>query len=292
MSGINPKSKKNLGSAHQELASAVESTNPPSRVPFTKLDFQKAKIQGKKISVITAYDYTSAQLLDSAGIDCLLVGDSLGMVIQGQSDALSVTMEQMIYHSRCVRQGTKNAFVVTDLPFMTYQVSPEQALINAGQLIQSGRAQGVKLEGGIRSAAAISKITQADIPVMGHIGLTPQSIHQFGGFRVQRNEEKLINDALAVQDSGAFALVLECIPAELAKTITSRLTIPTIGIGAGPHCDGQVLVFHDLLGMFSDLKPKFVKIFAAIGEQIKQAAQLYQQEIQSGTYPDTEHSFR
>src|SRR5262249_33117967 len=206
------------------------------------------------LTMLTAYDYTMARLLDAAGVDGLLVGDSLGMVIQGHEHSLAVTLDEVIYHTRCVARGIRRSLLVSDMPFMSFQVSPQQALENAGRLLKEGGARAVKLEGGVRSAPSIEAITRADIPVMGHIGLTPQSVHRFGGFRVQRDEAKLLEDAVATEQAGAFAVVVECVPAELADKITAALKIPTIGIGAGVGCDGQILVTHDMMAVFDDLR--------------------------------------
>src|SRR5689334_4880439 len=219
---------------------------PVDARPMTVPDFQAAKARGLRLTMLTAYDYTMARLLDAAGVDGLLVGDSLGMVIQGKENSLGVTLDEIIYHTRMVARGITRSLLVADMPFMTFQVSPQQALENAGRLIKEGGAQAVKLEGGVRSAAAIGAITGADIPVMGHIGLTPQSVHRFGGFRVQRDEARLLEDALATEKAGAFALVVECVPVEVAEKITAAVRIPTIGIGAGAGCDGQILVTHDM----------------------------------------------
>ena len=264
----------------------------PNLRPVTVPDFLSARSRGAKLAVLTAYDYTSARLLDEAGVDCILVGDSLGMVIQGNPHCLTVALGEMIYHTRCVARGTKRALIVADMPFMTFQVSAEQALVNAGRLVQEGGAHAVKLEGGERSTEAIRKIVQAGIPVMGHVGMTPQSVRAFGGFRVQRDEEQILADAQAVADAGAFSVVLECIPAELAAKVTAALPIPTIGIGAGAGCDGQVLVFHDVLGMFDDLKPKFVKRYAELGAAIRDAVKRYCDDVKAGTFPGAEHGFR
>ena len=216
-----------------------------ARRPVTVPDFLDAKARGLRLTLLTAYDYTMARLLDAAGVDGLLVGDSLGMVVQGHEHPLGVTLEETIYHIRCVARGVRHSLLIGDLPFMTYQISPQQALESAGRLIKEGGAHAVKLEGGVRSAAHIAAITGADIPVMGHIGMTPQSVRRFGGFRVQRDADKIIEDALAVEKAGAFAVVMECVPVELAQKIAAALTIPTIGIGAGAACDGQILVAHD-----------------------------------------------
>src|SRR5262249_31889535 len=240
----------------------------------------------------TAYDATMARLLDAAGVDGILVGDSLGMVIQGQPDSLAVTVDEMVYHTRLVMRGVTRSLVVSDMPFMSYQVSPQQALENAGRLMKEGGAPAIKLEGGVRSAPAIAALTSADIPVVGHVGLTPQSVRRLGGFRVQRDESRLIEDALAVQEAGVFALVVECVPAKTAAKITEALKVPTIGIGAGAACDGQVLVAHDMLGLFDDFRPRFAKQFADLGPTILQAAENYCREVRAGTFPGPEHAFR
>ena len=258
--------------------------------PVTVPDFLAARAKGRRLAVLTAYDYTMARLLDAAGIDAVLVGDSLGMVVQGQPNCLTVTLDEVIYHTRLVARGVRRSLLIADMPFMSY-ASPQQALENAGRLLKEGGAQAVKLEGGVRSVAAIKAITTADIPLMGHIGLTPQSVHRFGGFRVQRDEARLLEDALAVQEAGAFSIVLECIPAEITKKITEKLHIPTIGIGAGPDCDGQVLVTHDLLGLFEDLQPRFVKRYAELGQTIRQAVAEYCDEVRTRRFPGNEHSF-
>ena len=228
----------------------------------TVATFQEAKQNQKKLTMLTAYDYSTAKLFDEAGIDSLLVGDSLGMVMLGYEDTLSVTMEDMLHHCKAVARGAKQAMVICDLPFLSYQTSVYDAVKNAGRLLQEGRAQAVKLEGGADMCPQIRAIVQASIPVMGHLGLTPQSVHAFGGFRVQGKTEdaaqKLIDDARRVEEAGAFALVLECVPAKLAQRISQMVSIPTIGIGAGAGCDGQVLVYQDMLGMYSDFTPKFV----------------------------------
>lgn len=260
--------------------------------PVTVPDFRSAKARGLKLVVLTAYDYTSARLADDAGVDALLVGDSLGMVIQGQPNVLPVTLEEMIYHVRCVVRGCRHALVIADLPFLSYQASNEQAILSAGRLLKEAGAQAVKLEGGVRVAERIRAVVEAGIPVMGHVGLTPQSLHQLGGFKVQRDEDRILADAQAVERSGAFALVLECLPADLAALVTRSVTIPTIGIGAGPACDGQVLVFHDLLGLYPDFRPRFVKRYAELGEQARKAIETYSQEVRQGQFPGPEHSFR
>jgi 3-methyl-2-oxobutanoate hydroxymethyltransferase len=260
--------------------------------PFTVPDFQAAKERGARLTVLTAYDYTMARLFDAAGVDCLLVGDSLGMVVQGQETPLAVTLDEMIYHGRLVARGARRSLVVVDMPFMTYQVSPQQALENAGRIIKETGAKAVKLEGGVRSVPAIEAILSADIPVMGHVGLTPQSVNRLGGFRVQRDEDAIVQDAVALEKAGVFAVVVECVPSDVARKITAALKIPTIGIGAGAGCDGQVLVAHDMLGLFDEIKPRFVKQYAELGDAILRAAADYCREVRDGTFPGPEHGFR
>lgn len=262
---------------------------------FTTASFLEAKRDHRKITMLTAYDYSMAGILDKSGIDALLVGDSLGMTMQGGETTLGVTLDQMVYHCRCVTQGVKRALVVGDMPFLTYQVSTEEAVRNAGRFIQEGGAGAVKLEGGAVMAGTVRAIVRAQIPVMGHIGLTPQSVNVFGGFKVQGKEERrarqLLEDALALEEAGVFALVLEGVPEALAKLITERVSIPTIGIGAGKYCDGQVLVVHDMLGMYSDFTPKFVKRYAKLNEAITQAVTDYIDEVREGTFPQPQHTF-
>ncbi|GMT96911.1 3-methyl-2-oxobutanoate hydroxymethyltransferase [Corallococcus caeni] len=257
---------------------------------------KRLKQSGQKICMVTAYDATFARILDEGGADVLLVGDSLGMVIQGQDSTLPVTMDQMVYHSAAVSRGAKRAHVVGDLPFMSYQVSPQEAVRNAGRLVSEGNVGSVKLEGGAEFADTVRAIVRASIPVMGHLGLTPQSVHKMGGYVVQGRDEdaarRMLDDALALEAAGAYALVLEGVPLELARTITQSLKIPTIGIGAGKHCDGQVLVCYDLLGMNPDFKPKFVKRFANLHGNITEAANTYFSEVRAGTFPDEDHSFK
>ena len=257
---------------------------------------QQAKENGQKITMLTAYDYSTAKLMDEAGIDMILVGDSLGNVILGYEDTISVTMEDMIHHGAAVSRGVKETMVVVDMPFMSYQISVEEAVTNAGRLMKEGRANAVKLEGGKSVCPQIKAITQAGIPVVAHLGLTPQSINARGGYKVpgqsQDAAKKLLEDALAVQEAGAFALVLECVPTKLASLITKKLTIPTIGIGAGNECDGQVLVYQDMLGMFSDYVPKFVKQFAQVGEIMKKAFSDYKEEVASGAFPAEKNSYK
>lgn len=262
----------------------------------TVTTLQKQKEEGNKITMLTAYDYSMAKLINDAGIEMILVGDSLGMVMLGYEDTLAVTMEDMLHHTRAVARGASDAFVVADMPFMSYQVSVSQAVENAGRLIKEGHAKAVKLEGGAAVCEQISAIVKASIPVVAHIGLTPQSIHALGGYKVQGKSEEaarqLLEDAKAVEAAGAFLVVLECVPAKLAKMISETLHIPTIGIGAGNGCDGQVLVYQDMLHMFSDFKPKFVKHFADIGAQMKQAFADYAAEVKTGTFPAAEHTYQ
>lgn len=258
--------------------------------------FKAAKDKGEKIVMLTAYDYSTAKLVDEAGINGILVGDSLGMVCLGYKDTLSVTMEDMIHHTKAVSRGTVNSLVVADMPFMSYQTSVYDAVKNAGRLIKEGGAQAVKLEGGAAICDQIEAIVKAQIPVMGHIGLTPQSVNAFGGFKVQGKTEKegkkLIEDAKKIEEAGAFALVMECVPEKLAEIITNEISIPTIGIGAGPDCDGQILVYQDMLGMFLDYTPKFVKKYADTGAIMKKAFQEYIKEVQEGVFPAAEHCFK
>jgi len=261
----------------------------------TILDFQRMKERAEPIVVLTAYDATSARIAESAEVPMLLVGDTLGMVVQGHDSTIPVTMEHMIYHCSIVSRVTKNAFIVGDLPFMAYSISQEQALTNAARLMQEGAVSCVKLEGGEAMAPTIRRIVDSGIPVMGHIGLTPQSVNQFGGFRVQGREldsaRKLLRDAKAVQEAGAFAIVLELVPAALAKLITEQLRIPTIGIGAGVGCDGQVQVFHDILALFDDFVPKHTRRYADIGGLIQAAISHYRADVQEGQFPADENSF-
>jgi 3-methyl-2-oxobutanoate hydroxymethyltransferase len=255
-------------------------------------EFVAWKSQGRRISVLTAYDFPIARIFDAAGVDCLLVGDSMGTTVQGRETTLAVTLEQTIYHSELVARAAKRALVVADLPFLSYQVSPRQAIRSAGRVLKETNCQAVKLEGGTRSARSIRALVDAEIPVMGHVGLTPQSIRRLGAYKVQRSEETIRADALAVADAGAFAVVLECIPAELASRITKELPIPTIGIGAGPGCDGQVLVLHDMLGLLQGFRPKFARRYAELGELIKTAAAAYVRDVQNGSFPADSESFR
>lgn len=254
------------------------------------------KARGEKISVLTAYDYPFAQLMDAAGIDMILVGDSVGSVFSGYDNTLPVTVEDMLYHTRAVVRGSHQALIVTDMPFMSYQVDSREARINAGRLLKEGGAQAVKLEGGEPMADTIRALVEIDIPVVGHVGLTPQSVHRMGGFRIQGREDqqarKILADAKAVEQAGAFALVLEGIPRALAREVTSAVAIPTIGIGAGVDCDGQVLVIHDILGLCDKYSPKFVKCYADISGTISEGINAYIKEVKAGEFPTTSHSFK
>ncbi|MBQ6994954.1 MAG: 3-methyl-2-oxobutanoate hydroxymethyltransferase [Lachnospiraceae bacterium] len=258
--------------------------------------FKQAKENGEKLTMLTAYDYSTAKLIDEAGIDAILVGDSLGMVCLGYPDTLSVTMEDMIHHTKAVTRGAKEAFVVADMPFMSYQTSVYDAVVNAGRLIKEGHAHAVKLEGGMEVCEQIRAIVKASIPVCAHIGLTPQSVNAFGGFSVQgKGEEaakRLIEEAKAVEEAGAFAVVLECVPEALATLITQQISIPTIGIGAGAGCDGQVLVYQDMLGLYSDFVPKFVKQFKKLDSEMKDGFRAYREEVRAGLFPAKEHTFK
>lgn len=262
----------------------------------TVLTFGQAKKEQKKQTMLTAYDYSTAKLIDEAGVNSILVGDSLGMVCLGYEDTLAVTMEDMIHHTKAVCRGAKNALVVADMPFMSYQTSVYDAVVNAGRLIKEGGAQAVKLEGGATVCEQIRAIVDASIPVCAHIGMTPQSVNAFGGFKVQGKGEqaaqKILDDARRVQKAGAYAVVLECVPAALAKKITEELDIPTIGIGAGPDCDAQVLVYQDMIAMFSDFTPKFAKTFANAGAVMMEGFRSYIKEVEEGTFPAAEHTFK
>lgn len=256
---------------------------------------KEKRAQGNKISMVTAYDYPSARMVDEAELDMILVGDSLGNTMLGYETTLPVTMDDVVHHTKAVCRGARNTFVVGDMPFLSYHVSAEQAVLNAGRLIQEGGAQAVKLEGGRERLEVVKRIIAAEIPVMGHLGLTPQSVNQMGGFKVQgknrEQAEKVLADALLLEEAGVFAIVLECVPAPLAALITKKLSIPTIGIGAGAGCDGQVLVWHDVLGITPDFIPRFVKKYANLHEDIVGALKQYKAEVETGQFPDAEHSF-
>jgi 3-methyl-2-oxobutanoate hydroxymethyltransferase len=257
-------------------------------------EFQRYKHDKKKLIVVTAYDALFARIVEQAGIEAILVGDSLGVVVQGKANTLSVTMDDMLYHTKLVAGAAQRALVIGDMPFMSYQASNEDALRNAGRFLQVG-AQAIKLEGGAAVVDRVAAMTSIGIPVMGHLGMTPQSVHRFGGYKVQGKESDhalvLLNDAKALEAAGAFAIVLEAIPAELAKSITEQMTIPTIGIGAGPHCDGQVLVLYDLLGLFDDFVPKFVKPYAHLKADALQALRRYKEEVEEGKFPSDSESY-
>ena len=262
----------------------------------TVVTFKEAKAKGEKLTMLTAYDYSTAKLVDGAGINAILVGDSLGNVVLGYPDTISVTMEDMIHHSVAVSRGIKDTLLICDMPFMSYQTSVYDAVVNAGRLMKEGRAHAVKLEGGQEMEETIRAIVNASIPVCAHIGLTPQSINALGGFKVQgKGEEaaqKLLDYAITVERAGAFAVVLECVPAALAKKVSEEISIPTIGIGAGADCDGQVLVYQDMLGMFTDFKPKFVKHYANVGEIMTEAFKAYDAEVKAGVFPAQEHTYK
>ena len=262
----------------------------------TVATFQQMKEKGEKITMLTAYDYSTAKLMDECGVNGILIGDSLGMVMMGYEDTLSVTMEDMIHHTACVARGAKNALIVADMPFMSYQTGVRDAVYNAGRLMKEGRANCVKLEGGAQVCEQIKAITDASIPVMAHLGLTPQSINAFGGNKVQGKSEeaakKILEDAYKVQEASAFGVTLECVPEKLATLISEKLTIPTIGIGAGAGCDGQVLVYQDALAIFSDFTPKFVKKFADVGALMREGISAYIEETKAGTFPAQEHTFK
>jgi 3-methyl-2-oxobutanoate hydroxymethyltransferase len=267
-------------------------TSNRTRIP----DLQRKKKLGQKITMLTAYDATMARLLDRAGVDALLVGDSLGMVILGHETTIPVTLDAMVHHAQAVSRGAERAFVVADMPFLSWQASQADAIRNAGRLMQEGGVSAVKIEGGLHAADTVRRLVEIGIPVMAHIGLVPQAIHQLGGYRMagrtQEEADRLVEDALALEQVGAFAIVLECIPAEVAAAVTAKLAIPTIGIGAGPHCDGQVLVSYDAFGLYDEIAPKFVKQYAHLGDQMVAAAKQYIAEVEHGEFPDPEHSFR
>jgi len=253
--------------------------------------FVAAKNSGRKLSMLTAYDHLWAGIFDDAGVDSILVGDTLGMVVQGRATTLPVTLDQMIYHGELVARATRRALVVVDMPFMSYQVSPRQAVRNAGRIFKETGASAVKLEGGVKQADTIRALADADLPVMAHVGMRPQSVHKLGSMgRIQRDEQQLLEDSRAAQQAGAFAIVLELIPRQLAKTITDELDIPTIGIGAGPDCDGQVLVCYDMLGLTAGFSPRFLKRFAELRGTATQAVQQYVAEVRDGSFPDDAHS--
>ncbi|NLI70846.1 MAG: 3-methyl-2-oxobutanoate hydroxymethyltransferase [Firmicutes bacterium] len=262
---------------------------------ITIIDLKEKKKAKEKITMLTAYDYPTSELVDEAGVDTILVGDSLGMVVLGYKDTLAVTLDEMIHHARAVVRGAKRAMVIIDMPFMTYQIGREQAMSNAARAIQESGADAVKLEGGEEIIEAVKGITGAGIPVIGHLGLTPQSVGQMGGFKVQGKDMqtalKMVNDARMLEEAGAFGIVLECVPWLLARLITEQLSIPTIGIGAGEHCDGQVLVYHDVMGLYTGKRPKFVKQYARAREEMEKGVKSYIEEVKNGTFPADEHRF-
>ncbi len=259
------------------------------------IDLKDKKKAGEKITMLTAYDYPTAELVDEAGVDTILVGDSLGMVVLGYKDTLAVTLDDMIHHGRAVARGAKRAMVIIDMPFMTYQIGREQAMTNAARAIQETGADAVKLEGGVEIIEAVKGITDAGIPVIGHLGLTPQSVGQMGGFKVQGKDMqtalKMVTDAKKLEAAGAFAIVLECIPWLVARLITNLISIPTIGIGAGEYCDGQVLVYHDVMGLYTGKRPKFVKQYSRAREEMERGVQSYIEEVKNGSFPSDEHRF-
>ena len=261
----------------------------------TTRDITAMKAKGEKIPMLTAYDYTSARVADQAGIPMILVGDSLGMVMLGYDSTVPVTMDDMVHHTKAVSRGTKHALIIGDLPFMSYRIGTSQALTNASRLLQEGGAHAVKLEGGQTVAETVHRIVECGIPVMGHIGLTPQSVNSFGGYRVRGRDRteaaELIRDAVALEEAGAFSVVLELVPTALARTITQRLSVPTIGIGAGPHCDGQVQVLHDMLGLYTDIVPRHAKQYARLAETMADAFSLYMSEVREGSFPTAKESF-
>jgi len=267
------------------------SGQPTTNKPITVPDFVAAKSQGRKLAMLTAYDHTWGQLIDESGVDGILVGDTLGMVVQGRDTTLRVTLEDVIYHAEMVVRAVKRALVVADMPFMSFHVSPEQALENAGRIIKESGATAVKLEGGVNQAGTIAKLAAADVPVMAHVGLKPQSVLSLGGYKVQRARQPLLDDARAAEQAGAFAIVLECVPREIAAEITQTLSIPTIGIGAGPDCDGQVLVTNDMLGLTAGFAPKFLKKYADLRGTVAEAVGEYVREVKKNSFPDDSHSF-
>jgi len=265
------------------------------RRKITPVDLQAMKNEGKKFSMLTAYDYPMALLEDRAGIEVILVGDSLGMTVLGYENTIPVTMEEMIHHTKAVTRGAKYALIIGDMPFMSYNTSEQDAIFNAGRFIKDGKADAIKLEGGASVKEIVRAIVKAGIPVMGHIGLTPQTISMLGGFKVQGKDaqaaQKIIDDALELEDAGAFSVLLEAVPAPIAKRVTERLKVPTIGIGAGIHCDGQVLVVHDMLGLFDRFTPKFAKRYVNLSEQMLKAFETYREEVLKGAFPTDQHSF-
>jgi len=273
------------------MTSSSKKNSRSPEAPVTLPDFLAAKKQGRKLAMLTAYDFQLARLFDAAGVDSILVGDSMGMVFQGKSTTLPVTLDQIIYHAEIVVRAVRRALVVVDLPFMSYQVSPEQAVASAGRVLKETGATAVKLEGGVAQAETIRALSAADIPVMAHVGMKPQSVRRLGSMgRIYRDENRLLADAQAAEEAGAFGIVLELIPRELARKVTEALSIPTIGIGAGPYCDGQVLVSNDMLGLTEGFQPRFLKRYAELGQAVLKASQDYVRDVQGGAYPDEAHS--
>lgn len=272
------------------------SFHPEKPKKMTAPAIRAMKAQGRRIAMVTAYDYVTGKIVDESGADIALVGDSLAMVALGHETTLPVTLDEMLHHTRAVRRGVRRALLVGDMPFGTYQGSLSEAVANAARFLKEAGADGVKLEGGRRVAGTVQRMTEAGIPVMGHIGMTPQSVHQYGGFKVQGREQDqrraLLDDAKALEEAGAFSIVLECIPADLAREITAAVDVPTIGIGAGPHCDGQVLVINDMLGFVDEFRPKFVKRYAELGEEARRAVAAYCEEVRDGRFPTDEHSYQ
>ena len=285
-----------IGSQTQEAQASGPAIQEGDAMRITIRDVQAMKSRGERIPMFTAYDFTTAKLLDRAGVPMLLVGDSLGMTVLGYDTTIPVTLDDMVHHVRAVVRGAHRALIVGDMPFMTFQVSEARSVANAGRLLKEGGCQAVKLEGGVKVAPTVKRLVDAGIPVMGHIGLTPQSVNELGGYRAQGKTAeaatRLLMDAQALQEAGAFAVVLECIPTPLARVITGRLRIPTIGIGAGPHCDGQVQVIHDALGLNPDFTPRHAKPYAQMGLAIMDAARQYMEDVQSGTFPDEQQGYQ
>ncbi len=275
------------------MANSDQRSEKPSRDKrITVPKFSGMKGSGRKITMITAYDYTMARLVDEAGVEGVLVGDSMSMVVQGHENTLPVTLDEMIYHAEMVGRAVNHALMVVDMPFPSYHIGKNKAIKNAGRILKKTRCQAVKLEGGADQADTIRALTSAGIPVMAHCGLCPQSVHQLGGYRVQRDEKALLEDALSATEAGAFALVLECVPSDVAQRITEKVAIPTIGIGAGPHCDGQVLVLHDVLGLASDYVPRFVKAYADLTTEVTRAVRSFRDEVRDGEFPGPEHGYK
>ncbi len=276
-----------------DLSGGAQREDDVARISINELKAMKER--GEKIPMLTAYDYPTARLVEQAGVPMILVGDSLGMVVLGYDSTVPVTLNDIIHHTKAVVRGTQRAIIVADMPFLTYQISPEEALRNAGRLMQETGCTAVKLEGGAEVALTVQRLTQAGIPVMGHVGLTPQSVNQLGGYKLQAKTPaaavKLMNDAKALENAGAFAVVLETIPAQVAQRVSAQLTVPTIGIGAGPYCDGQVQVINDFLGLFDDFVPRHAKQYAQVGQTIRESVQSYVDEVKSGAFPTAKHSF-